>query len=229
MHLTSILVALSFGLAVSASPRPQTLPPISDVKPQACISASEAIPTCGRQCLEQAATSVGCGVVDFTCSCSKQSAVASAATSCVIKACSGISQAEAVQSATEAVCSCVNQQPASGGSSSSSSSTAVATSAHATPVQQTTPTTSAAAPAQQQAAPEQQQQQQQTTPQGSGTSTGGSSNGDTGQQQPAAQQQPNNQQESSSEKSDGGSSGGSLMGGGALKSLFGDALSDLFG
>ena len=213
MHLMSILAALSFSLAVSASPRPQSLPPISDVKPQACISASEAIPTCGRQCLEQAATSVGCGVVDFTCSCSKQSSIASSASSCVIKACPSVSEAEAVQSAAQAVCSCVNQQPASGssssGSSSSSSATAAAaTSSSTTSVQQTTPTTPAAAPVQPQATP---QQQQQSTSQGSGTSTGGSG-----------------QQQSSGGNSGSGSSDGDPMSGEALESLIGEALSGLF-
>lgn len=232
MHFVSIALASSLIFIVSASPRPQTLPPTSDVKPQACLSAAQAIPTCGRQCLEQAAISVGCGVVDFTCSCPKQSAVANAATSCVIKACPGISAAEAVQSAAQAVCSCVSQQPAGAdSSSSSSSSTTKPTPPPVAPAQQTSPTSTPTAPlaSKQQAAPKQQStpQQQQTPPESNNPSSSGSNTAN--QSLPVTQQSSTHQQGSYGSSNTGGTGGTDAANGGALSSLVGTLFSDLFG
>ncbi|RMZ72364.1 CFEM domain-containing [Pyrenophora seminiperda CCB06] len=71
-----------------------------------CDPVASAIPTCGLPCIASAASSVGCGGVDYACRCSNAEAIHNGAMNCVIGNC-GIEWALQVQSSASAVCACV--------------------------------------------------------------------------------------------------------------------------
>lgn len=77
MYLNTVVLASLLGLAAAASSDSS-----SDV-----TSLVAQLPTCSVSCLDQGATSAGCGTSDYSCQCEKQEAITANATSCLASSC----------------------------------------------------------------------------------------------------------------------------------------------
>lgn len=80
MYFNTVVLASFLGLAAAAAA--SSSDSSSDV-----TSLVAKLPKCSVSCLDDGATSAGCGTSDYSCQCEKQQAIATNATSCLTASC----------------------------------------------------------------------------------------------------------------------------------------------